>query len=72
MQTLNKIFVALLIVGGLNWGLVGLFNFDAVGWLFGGTTALLSRIVFVVVGAAAIGAIPGLFSSCGGSSSETA
>ena len=57
MQTLNKIFVALLIVGGLNWGLVGLFNFDAVGWLFGGTTALLSRIVFVVVGAAAIAAL---------------
>lgn len=71
MQTLNKIFVALLIVGGLNWGLVGLFNFDAVGWLFGGTTALLSRIVFVVVGAAAIGAIPGLFATCSGGSGET-
>ena len=41
METVNKICVALLIVGGLNWGLIGLFNFDAVGWLFGGTTALI-------------------------------
>ena len=63
LETVNKICVALLIVGGLNWGLIGLFNFDAVGWLFGGTTALISRIIFAIVGIAAICAIPGLFSS---------
>ena len=63
MEIVNKICVALLIVGGLNWGLIGLFNFDAVGWLFGGTTALISRIIFVIVGIAAICAIPGLFAA---------
>ena len=32
----DKIFLALLIIGGLNWGLVGIFEFDLVAWLFGG------------------------------------
>ena len=71
MNTLDNISLILVIIGALNWGLVGLFNFDAVGWLFGGTTALLSRIVFVVVGVAAIGAIPGLFATCGSSGETT-
>ncbi|MBQ8647745.1 MAG: DUF378 domain-containing protein [Oscillospiraceae bacterium] len=60
MELFHKICVVLLIVGGLNWGLVGLFSFDAVGWLLGGSASLLSRIVYTLVGAAAIGAIPGL------------
>lgn len=46
----------LLIVGGLNWGLVGLFNFDLVATIFG-TMTLLSRIVYVVVGVAAVYAL---------------
>lgn len=57
----NKICLLLLILGGVNWGLMGLFTFDAVGWLFGGTASLISRIVFTVIGAAALCAIPGLF-----------
>lgn len=65
METFFKICVLLLIVGGLNWGLIGLFSFNAVGWLFGGSATLLSRIVFVVVGAAGLCAIPYLFASRG-------
>ena len=48
---------------------MGLFSFDAVGWLLGGSASLLSRIVFTVVGVAAVCAIPGL---CGaGGNSQT-
>lgn len=61
MNVFYKICVILLIVGGINWGLVGLFNFDLVAWLFGGAQSLLSRTVFTLVGVAALCAIPGLF-----------
>ena len=70
MLTLYKICLVLLIIGGLNWGLVGLFSFNLVGWLFGGVASVLSRIIFVIVGVAAICAIPSLFSSASGSGSE--
>ena len=48
------IALILAIVGGLNWGLIGIFQFDLVAWLFGGQDALLSRIVYTLVGAAAV------------------
>mgnify|MGYP001086189926 CR=1 FL=1 len=51
----------LMIVGGINWGLVGLFQFDFVGWLLGGSASIWSRIVFTLVGLAALCGIPGLF-----------
>ena len=54
--------IVLMIVGGINWGLVGLFQFDFVGWLLGGSASIWSRIVFTLVGIAAICGIPGLFS----------
>ncbi len=54
MKFLNILFLTLLIVGGLNWGSVGLFGVDLVGALFGGTTSMLSRIIFTVVGLAAV------------------
>ncbi|HET6468647.1 MAG TPA: DUF378 domain-containing protein [Geminicoccaceae bacterium] len=54
MKTLNLVAQILLIVGGLNWGLVGLFQFDLVAALFGGQQAALARIVYVLVGIAAI------------------
>jgi uncharacterized membrane protein YuzA (DUF378 family) len=50
---LDWIAIALLIVGGLNWGLVGLFGFDLVAFIFG-EMSLLSRIVYVVVGISAV------------------
>ena len=53
MPVINKITLLLLIVGGLNWGLVGLFGFDLVAALFG-EMSLLSRIVYTLVGASAL------------------
>jgi len=61
MPVINKITLLLLIVGGLNWGLVGLFDFDLVAALFG-EMSLLSRIVYVVVGASALAQFIPLFS----------
>ncbi len=53
MKTLDVIVAVLLVVGGLNWGLVGLFNFDLVATLFGEMSAL-SRIVYTLVGFSAV------------------
>ena len=49
------------IIGGINWGIYGIWGFNAVGWLLGGSMSWLSRTVFIVVGAAALCLIPGLF-----------
>jgi uncharacterized membrane protein YuzA (DUF378 family) len=51
---LDKIALALCIIGGINWGSIGLFRFDIVAWLFGGQTATISRVVYTLVGLAAI------------------
>ena len=56
-------------MGGINWGLVGLVQFDFVGWLLGGSASIWSRIVFTLVGVAALCGIPGLFAD--DSSSES-
>jgi uncharacterized protein len=53
MSAIDWVAMVLLIIGGLNWGLVGLFNFDLVATLFGQMSAL-SRIVYVVVGLSAL------------------
>lgn len=44
----------LMIIGALNWGLVGLFRFDLVAMLFGGTAGLVARIIYTIVGIAGI------------------
>jgi uncharacterized membrane protein YuzA (DUF378 family) len=61
MKTLDVIAAVLLVIGGLNWGLVGLFNFDLVSFVFtaGGSTApgaqvALARVIYVLVGIAAV------------------
>ncbi|MGN0612810.1 MAG: DUF378 domain-containing protein [Porcipelethomonas sp.] len=59
----DKIALVLLIIGGLNWGLVGIFRFDLVSWLFGGTDAILSRAVYILVAISAIWCITLLFRS---------
>lgn len=51
---LDKIALFLLVVGGLNWGLIGIFNFDFVAWLFGGQDAVFSRIIYTLVGISAL------------------
>jgi uncharacterized membrane protein YuzA (DUF378 family) len=52
MKAINIVTLLLVIVGGLNWGLVGLFSFDLVASLFG-SGSLLSRIVYILVGLSA-------------------
>ena len=51
---IDKIALFILLVGGLNWGLVGLFEFDLVAWLFGGSAAIISRIVYILVALSAL------------------
>ncbi|OGM94856.1 DUF378 domain-containing protein [Candidatus Wolfebacteria bacterium RIFOXYD12_FULL_48_21] len=53
LSTLDWIALVLVIVGGLNWGLVGIFNFDLVATIFGAMSAL-SKIVYTLVGLAAV------------------
>lgn len=53
MKALNIVTLILVIVGGLNWGLVGVMNFDLVAAIFG-AGSLLSRLVYVVVGLSAL------------------
>jgi uncharacterized membrane protein YuzA (DUF378 family) len=60
MRIANTITLVLLIVGGLNWGLVGLFGFDLVAAIFGEMSAL-SRIVYTLVGASALWQLIPLF-----------
>ncbi len=52
--TLSWIAWVLLIVGGINWGLIGLFGFDLVGSVFGGPASAISRIIFTLVGISAV------------------
>jgi uncharacterized protein len=59
VKTLNVVALALIIIGGVNWGLVGLFDFDLVGAIFGTSAAVgdrnaLSRIIYILVGLAAL------------------
>ncbi len=54
MGTLHWISLLLVIIGALNWGLVGLFQFDLVAALFGGQSAPLSRLVYTLVGIAGL------------------
>ncbi len=58
---IDKLALTLAIIGGINWGSVGLFRFDVVAFLFGGQTAVFSRIVYTLVGLAALWCISLLF-----------
>lgn len=54
MYALNIITLLLIIVGGVNWGLVGLLDVDLVATIFGGRESVLSRIVYILVGLSAV------------------
>lgn len=58
---MDTIALILSIIGSINWGLVGLFKFDLVAWIFGGQTATLSRIIYGLVGLAGLWCITLLF-----------
>ena len=61
MNTIDNIALTLVIIGAINWGSIGLFGFDIVGALFGGQQAVLSRIIFTIVGIAGLWSIGILF-----------
>lgn len=58
---LDVIALILMVIGGINWGLIGIFQFDLVAWLFGGQGAVLSLIIYTLVGIAAVWCISLLF-----------
>jgi len=60
---IDRIALILTIIGALNWGSIGLFQFDLVAWLCGGQTAILSRIIYTIVALAGIWCISLLFRS---------
>ena len=51
---MDKIALFILLIGGLNWGLVGLFKFDVIAWAFGGSASVISRILYIIVALSAI------------------
>ena len=61
MSCFKKLLLLLAIIGGINWGIYGIWGFNAVGGLLGGSMSWLSRTVFIIVGASAVCLIPGLF-----------
>ncbi len=60
---MDRLALVLSIIGSLNWGLIGIFGFDLVGWLFNGQGSVVSRIIFTVVGLAGLWCISLLFRS---------
>ena len=57
MKIAKNIALALVIIGAINWGLIGFFKYDLVSSIFGGQVAIMSRIIFAIVGIAGIYAI---------------
>ena len=57
----DKLALILLIIGGINWGLVGIFQLDLVAWLFGGAGSLIARTVYILVAISAVWCISLLF-----------
>ena len=58
---MDRIALILTIIGALNWGSIGLFRFDIVAWICGGQAAVVSRIIYTLVGLAAIWCLSFLF-----------
>jgi len=58
---LDRIALILVVLGALNWGSIGLFQFDAVAWIFGGQGAIVSRILYTLVALAGIWCVSLLF-----------
>jgi len=57
----NKLALILLIIGGINWGLVGIFELDLIAWLFGGSASIISRTLYIIVAISAVWCISLLF-----------
>ncbi len=60
---MKKLILAILIIGGINWGLIGFFRFNLVDSIFGADLFIISRIIYALVGLSAIWAVSFLFSN---------
>lgn len=58
---IDRIALAVLIIGGINWGSVGLFKFDIVAWIFGGAESIGARVIYVLVALCALWCVSLLF-----------
>jgi len=70
---MDRLSLLLVIIGAVNWGLIGLFQFDLVAFLFGGQASLIARVIYTLVGAAGVWSISMLFTSraaCSGMGGE--
>ncbi len=61
MITLKKLILLIMIIGGINWGLIGFFNFNLVSSIFNGNLEIIARIIYAVVGLASLWGITFLF-----------
>ena len=61
MMIMDRIALILSVIGSLNWGLVGLFRFDLVAWIFGGAETLLARIIYTIIALAGVWCISLIF-----------
>ena len=68
----DKLALILLIIGGVNWGLVGVFEFDLVAWLFGGAASFISRAIYILVAIAALWCMTFLLPAGGADRAATA
>ena len=60
-MVMDRIALTLLIIGGLNWGSVGLFQFDLVAFACGGSGSMISRVIYTLVGLSAVWCVSLLF-----------
>ena len=58
---MDRIALVLAIIGGINWGLIGIFQFDLIAFLFNGQTAVVSRVIYTIVALAALWCLSLLF-----------
>ena len=58
---LDKIALLLTIIGGINWGLVGIFQFDLVAWICGGSDSIVARIIYTLIALTALWCVTFLF-----------
>jgi len=61
ITVIDKIALTLVIIGALNWGSIGIFGFDVIGWIFSGQMSTVSRIIYTLVGLAGVWTISLLF-----------
>ena len=57
MKSLYNLMLTLVIIGAINWGVLGIFKIDLIGSIFGGMTHMISRLIFILVGICGLGCL---------------